>query len=91
MNDRSLRYAKLMKTMGLPRESDIQRPMPESQPMLPEKEEALSGMEHPDLNKKRQMLMLLDSKIAQLEQSDDPNALESLNFWKQKKAELGMD
>lgn len=33
-------------------------------------------------------LSIIDAKIAHLEESDDPNALESLNFWKAKRLEL---
>jgi hypothetical protein len=33
-------------------------------------------------------LQMIDDKIAQLEESDDPNALESINFWKQRRAKL---
>lgn len=89
MNNRSLRYAKLMKTMGIPEEQEPVRQIPDqSVPVAPEKFEALTGTEHPELKDKRRMKMLIDSKISQLEQSDDPIALESLNFWKQKRDEL---
>lgn len=89
MNNRSLRYAKLMKTMGIPEQQEPIRQIPDQKvPVAPEKFEALIGTEHPELKEKRRMKMLIDSKIAQIEQSDDPIAMESLNFWKQKLAEL---
>lgn len=91
MDNKSLRYAKLMRAMGVPEEQEPIRPSSEAQPMSPERNEALTGTEHPDLQKKRQMQMLIDAKIAQLEGSDDPNALESLNFWKQKRNSLAID
>jgi len=36
----------------------------------------------------QRQIQMIDAKIAQLEESQDPNALESLNFWKNKRAEL---
>jgi hypothetical protein len=90
MNNRSLRYAKLMKTLGVP-EPQPEIPAPEDQTMAPQKIEALTGTEHPELKEKRRMKMLIDAKIQQLEQSDEPNSLESLNFWKQKRDSLGID
>jgi hypothetical protein len=91
MDNKSLRYAKLMKAMGLPEQQEPVRPTQESETMAPERIEALTGTEHPDLQQKRRMQMLIDAKISQLEGSDDPNALESLNFWKQKRDSLAAD
>lgn len=92
MSDKSLRYAKLMKAMGLGQEPAVPaRPTPQAEPISPSILEALSGQEHPELAKKRQMLQRIDDNIAQLEESDDPNALESLNFWKRKRSELAGD
>lgn len=39
------------------------------------------------LEKERQLAMI-DEKIAQLEQSNDPNALESLTFWQSQRAKI---
>lgn len=36
----------------------------------------------------QKQLSMIDQKIAQLEESDDPNALESITFWKNRRAEL---
>jgi hypothetical protein len=91
MDNKNLRYAKLMKAMGLPEQQAPVRPTQESETMAPERIEALTGTEHPDLQQKRRMQMLIDAKISQLEGSDDPNALESLNFWKQKRDSLAAD
>ena len=92
MNNRSLRYSKLMKTMGAPEQKfEPELPTGNIEPMAPESVEALTGSEHPELKEKRRMKMLMDAKIRQLEQSDDPNALESLNFWREKREELGID
>lgn len=91
MNNRSLRYAKLMKAMGVPGEQEPVRPAPEAEQMAPQRIEALTGTEYPELQQKRRMQMLIDAKISQLEESDDPNALESLNFWKQKRDSLAAD
>jgi hypothetical protein len=89
MNNRSLRYAKLMKAMGMPEEKEPVRKIPEERiPVAPEKFEALTGTAHPELDEKRRMQMMIDAKISQLEESDDPNALESLNFWKQRRNQL---
>lgn len=90
--NRSNRFSKLMQSMGLDKKPEKPRVSPgERIPMSPERNEALTGTEHPELQKKRQMQTLIDSKIAQLEESGDPNALESLNFWKQKKKDLGLE
>lgn len=93
MDNKSLRYAKLMKAMGMPDQQEAipVRPAPEAEAMAPERIEALTGTEHPDLQQKRRMQMLIDAKISQLEGSDDPNALESLNFWKQKRDSLAAE
>lgn len=92
MNNRSLRYAKLMKTMGVPEpKMKPELPTGDVNPMSPQKIEALTGTEHPELQEKRRMKMLIDAKINQLQESDDPNALESLNFWKQKRDALEID
>lgn len=92
MNNRSLRYAKLMKTMGVPEpKQEPELPTGDINPMSPEKIEALTGTKHPELQEKRRMKMLIDAKINQLQDSDDPNALESLNFWKQKLDALEID
>lgn len=45
-----------------------------------------SGLEA--AREKERQLVIIDDKIAQLEQSEDPNALESLSFWKQKRSEI---
>lgn len=85
-----MRFAKLMQSLGAgeqPQEQERQIP-DQRVPVAPEKFEALTGTEHPELQDKRRMKMLIDSKIAQIEQSDDPIAQESLNFWKQKRDEL---
>lgn len=66
------RFAKLFSTMG--------QPTPQSNPGIDDK-----MIENKDLQNKLQMI---DAKIAELEQSDDPNALESLNFWKAHRAQL---
>lgn len=90
--NRSNRFSKLMQSMGMDKEVEKPRVSPgERIPVSPERNEALTGSEHPELQKKRQMQMLIDDKIAQLEGSDDPNALESLNYWRQKKQELGLE
>lgn len=90
--NRSNRFSKLMQSMGIDKEPEQPRVSPgERVPVSPARNEALTGAEHPDLQKKRQMQMLIDDKISQLEGSDDPNALESLNFWKQKKQELELE
>lgn len=91
MNNRSLRYSKLMKSMGLPEQSEPVTPELDQQTMSPQKIEALTGTEHPELAKNRKLKMLIDAKIAELEQSEDPNALESLNFWKQKQSKFAAD
>ena len=92
MNNRSLRYSKLMKTMGLPEQEEVIRPSTAPvREMPPEKIEALTGTEHPELEEQRRFKMLIQSKIEQLEKSDDPNALETLNFWKQKLNETTVD
>lgn len=91
MNNRSMRFGKLMKAMGLPEQQEEVEPVQEEQvvrQMAPKKIEALTGSEHPELKEQRRMKMLIDSKISQLEESDDPNALETLNFWKQRRAQL---
>lgn len=90
--NRSNRFSKLLGAMGMDKEVEKPRVSPgERVPVAPERNEALTGAEHPELQKKRQMQMLIDTKISQLEESDDPNALESLNYWKQKKQELGLE
>lgn len=61
-----MRFAKLMSTMGAPKQ--------QSNLGIDDK-----AVENAELERK---LALIDDKIAQLEESDDPNALESLNFWK---------
>lgn len=38
--------------------------------------------------KTQTQLDIIDQKIAELEDSDDPNALESLNFWKSKRDKI---
>lgn len=88
MNNRSLRYAKLMKTMGMKQPEQSSNIQSQRIPVIPEKFEALTGTEHPELKDKRKMQILIDNKIAELEQSDDPTALDTLNFWKQKREEL---
>lgn len=92
MNNRSLRYSRLMKAMGIPE----QKPADDTsstlrKPLAPEKIEALSGMEHPEAKEKRRIQALIDAKISELEQSDDPKALETINYWKKEKDKLNND
>lgn len=84
------RFSKLMQAMGRTPDPEVPE---ESQmgAMTPDRNEALTGMEHPELQKKRQMISIIDSKIAQIEESGDPMAMESLNFWKQKRDELSAE
>lgn len=72
MSTRNEKFVRLMSAMGSPKESSN-----------PKVDEETSKR----LEKERQ-LSILDEKIAQLEESDDPNALESINFWKKKKEQL---
>lgn len=90
MNNRSMRFAKLMQSMGISNDSEraSKKTPNERIPISPDKFQALTGTAHSESKDKSQIKMLIDSKIAQLEQSDDPIALESLNFWKQKRDEL---
>jgi len=48
------------------------------------------GLDYAELKKREndRQLQMIDAKIAQLEQSEDPNSLQSLNFWKSKRSEL---
>ncbi len=90
--NRSNRFLKLMQSMGMDKEPEVKEEVPgERVPVTQERNEALTGVESPELAKSRQMKMLIDSKIQQLEESDDPNALESLNFYKQRRKELGLE
>lgn len=83
---RDSRFSKLSEYMGLDKEEPESRKEPgQRAPVTPEKYEALTGTEHPELKEKNRMQQLIDSKIEQLEQSDDPNSLESLNYWKEKR------
>ena len=75
MNDKSLRFAKLMSTMGGPKAM-----------ASPGIDDSMAK----NMELERQ-IQLIDDKIAQLEDSDDPNALESLNYWKQKRDSLAID
>jgi hypothetical protein len=78
-----------MKSMGAPEPKyEPELPTGNIEPMAPESIEALTGTEHPELQENRRMKMLIDAKINELEGSDDPNALDSLNFWKQKRDRL---
>lgn len=66
------RFAKLMSTMG------------------GQKEVANPGIDNRNVEfeDKARELQAIDDKISQLESSDDPNSLESLNFWKQHRDRL---
>jgi len=82
-----------MKTMGMPEQQE-QSPVALEQerlPIDPEQSEALTGVPSPEADKQRQLKMLIDSKILELEQSQDPNALDTINFWKQRKDKLVRD
>lgn len=84
-----MRYSKLMQAMGMPTQPELARPTEQDRNSIsPEQNEAITGEEHPELQQNRQIQKLIDLKISQLENSDDPNALESLNFWKQKRDSL---
>jgi len=71
-SDKSLRFAKLMPQMGQPKQL--------ANPQIDDNTAKRLEMDN--------KLAMIDQKIAQLEQSEDPNALESLNFWKNKRAEM---
>lgn len=78
MEDNRMRFAKLMTALGK-----------QNQP------KALSNPDIDEVTAKRlkqeQELALIDDKISQLEESSDPNALESLNFWKKRRSQLSPD
>jgi hypothetical protein len=48
------------------------------------------GLDYAELKKREndRQLEMINAKISQLEQSDDPNSVQSLNFWKSKRSEL---
>lgn len=75
MNDKSLRFAKLMSTMGAPKQA--------ANP-------GIDDQMAKRLERERQV-QLINDKIMQLEESDDPNALDSLNFWKSQLAKISAD
>lgn len=72
MSTRNEKFVRLMSAMGSPKES--------ANPLIDD--ETSSRL------KKEQELAKIDDKITQLEESDDPNALESINFWKKRKEQL---
>lgn len=72
MSDIKMRFAKLMSTMG--------NAKTQSNP-------GLDDQKVKDSEKERQ-LAVIDDKITQLENSKDPNSLDSLNFWKKQRAKL---
>lgn len=72
MKDNKQRFAKLMSALGGKK--------PLANPGI--------DKELDNGNKKEAQLQMIDAKIAELEESDDPNALESLNFWKQRRMKL---
>lgn len=75
MNDMKMRFAKLMSTMG---NAKVQ-----VNPGIDD--QATANFE------KEKQLALIDDKIAQLENSQDPHSLDSLNFWKQQRHKLSAD
>lgn len=72
MSTRNEKFVRLMSAMGSPKESA----------------NLLIDDETSSRLKKEQELAKIDDKITQLEESDDPNALESINFWKKRKEQL---
>ncbi len=71
----NLRFAKLLASMGQP------------------KEVSNKGLDDKILKSQelQRHLQAIDDKIAQLEESDDPNALESINFWRQRRSQIAGD
>ncbi len=75
-NNRSMRFAKLIAHL----KSGVK---PLANPGIDDRMAAR-------LNKEPQ-LQAIDAKIAEIEASDDPNVLQTLEYWKQKRSELSAD